>query len=158
MKVIFLDFDGVLNSKAYDKTRDFGDKTFIDETRLPLLKQIVDKTNAKIVLSTSWRSHWAKDDALCDEVGMYINELFSKYGLKIYDKTSCELFGYERKNEILDWIKHSKESIENFIILDDCAFGWEELSDNLVKTSPTFGQGLEPEHVERCVFILRNNL
>lgn len=57
MRVIFLDFDGVLNSAVYDRTRDLTKNTSIDETRLPLLKQIVDRTNAKIVLSTSWRKH-----------------------------------------------------------------------------------------------------
>jgi len=58
MKVIFLDFDGVLNSVKYDRKRDWNKLTFIDESRLPLLKQIVDSTGAVIVLSTTWRNHW----------------------------------------------------------------------------------------------------
>ena len=158
MKVIFLDFDGVLNSTIYDRTRDLTKNTSIDETRLPLLKQIVDRTNAKIVLSTSWRRHWSPNIALCDDVGLWINKLFSSHGLEIYDKTPHLHFGAGRKNEILDWLKYSIEPVESYVILDDYAFGWEDLSDKLVKTSPTIGLGLEQEHIEKCIFILNNNL
>lgn len=157
MKVIFLDFDGVLNSTIYDRTRDLTKNTSIDETRLPLLKQIIDTTNAKIVLSTSWRRHWNQDNTLCDEIGLWINQLFSKYELKIYDKTPYLHFGVGRKNEILDWLKYSIEPIESYVILDDYAFGWEELSDKLVKTSSTIGRGLEQEHVEKCIAILNDD-
>lgn len=52
MKVIFLDIDGVLNSRAYDRKRNWNEKTDIDETRLPFIKEIVDATGAKIVLSS----------------------------------------------------------------------------------------------------------
>jgi len=156
MKVIFLDFDGVLNSTIYDRTRDLAKNTSIDETRLPLLKQIIDTTNAKIVLSTSWRRHWNQDNTLCDEIGLWINQLFSKYELKIYDKTPYLHFGVGRKNEILDWLKYSIEPIESYVILDDYAFGWEELSNKLVKTSPNVGRGLELEHVEKCIAILND--
>ena len=55
MKIIFLDIDGVLNSKAYDSKRDWNKQTNIDETRLPLIKQIVEATDAKIVLTSTWR-------------------------------------------------------------------------------------------------------
>ncbi len=158
MKIIFLDFDGVLNSEIYDRTREYTSNTSIDETRLELLKEIVDKTNAKIVLSTSWREHWNKEIDSCDEVGLWINQLFSKHGLEIYDKTPYLHFGAGRKKEILDWLKYSIEPVEKFVILDDYAFGWEELSDKLVKTSPAVGRGLEAEHVKKCISILNDNL
>lgn len=57
MKVIFLDIDGVLNSRTYDRKRNWNEQTDIDETRLPLIKEIVDATDAKIVLSSTWRQH-----------------------------------------------------------------------------------------------------
>ena len=82
--------------------------------------------------------------------------IVSKYELKIYDKTPYLHFGVGRKNEILDWLKYSIEPIESYVILDDYAFGWEELSNKLVKTSPNVGRGLELEHVEKCISILRS--
>ena len=87
MKILFLDIDGVLNAREYDRKRNWNEQTDIDETRLPLVKEIIDKTGAKIVLISTWRSHLNRDESLCDEDGNYINRLFSKYGLAIYDKT-----------------------------------------------------------------------
>ena len=68
MKVIFLDIDGVLNSIAFDRER-INEQGNIDETRLPLLKQILDETGALIVLSSLWRKHWDKEPSLCDNLG-----------------------------------------------------------------------------------------
>lgn len=52
MKIIFLDIDGVLNvyGKQQDKYGQIFHKHLVDN-----LKKIIDETNAKIVLSSSWR-------------------------------------------------------------------------------------------------------
>ena len=84
MKIIFLDIDGVLNSVRYDCQRTI-DQGNIDETRLQLIKKLVDATEARIVLSSSWRKHWEKDISKCDTIGRDINEVFAKYQLAIYD-------------------------------------------------------------------------
>lgn len=154
MKVIFLDIDGVLNSRRYDARRDRDALTNIDETRLPLVRKIVDATGAKIVLSSSWRLDWEIDPALCREDGVYINEKFAKYGLKIYGKTPYLGICAERREEVKKWIADCTEELENFVIIDDYRFGWGELADNFVKTNPNFGLGLEEEHVQRAIEIL----
>ncbi|MBP3534398.1 MAG: hypothetical protein J6J53_00140 [Muribaculaceae bacterium] len=60
MKLIFLDIDGVLNS--YKFLQNLPEDSFgIDNTRLPILKRITDSTDAKIVLSSSWRKNWDSD-------------------------------------------------------------------------------------------------
>ena len=51
------------------------------------VKEIILKTDAKIVLSTSWREHWDEDSQKCDEIGIKINNIFSNFGLKIFAKT-----------------------------------------------------------------------
>ena len=96
MKIIFLDIDGVLNSRVYDRKRNWNEQTDIDETRLPLVKKIVDGTGAKIVLSSTWREHWDKNHEKCDEDGIYINNTFAKFGLEIYDKTPDLELGADR--------------------------------------------------------------
>ena len=154
MTVVFLDFDGVLNSAKYDEERDKTRNTNIDESRLPYLKRIVEKTGAKIVLTTSWREHWNKNEADCDDVGVWLNALFEKYGLKIYDKTPRLHFGAGRKAEVFSWLEYPPEKIENYVIIDDYGFAWEELGDKLVKTSPYIGRGLEEEHVRKAIEIL----
>ena len=49
MKIIFLDIDGVLNTNS--------DRNISDE-KLIFLSELVPKTGAEIVLSSSWRNWW----------------------------------------------------------------------------------------------------
>ena len=49
MKVIFLDIDGVLNTNS-DRE--------ISNDKLKLLSELVSKTGADVVLSSSWRNWW----------------------------------------------------------------------------------------------------
>lgn len=154
MKILFLDIDGVLNSREYDRHRNWNEQTDIDETRLPLVKEIIDKTGAKIVLISTWRSHWNRDESLCDEDGMYINRLFSKYGLTIYDKTPDLGLLSKRKDEVKAWLAEHTGEVERFVILDDYRFGWDGLSDFYIHTNPNYGLGLEEEHVEKAIVLL----
>ncbi len=154
MKVIFLDIDGVLNSRAYDRKRNWNEQTDIDETRLPLIKEIVDATEAKIVLSSTWRQHWDKDKSRCDADGRYINETFSKFGLSIFDKTPDLGITALRRDEIDKWLKENGQDIEAYVIIDDYRYGWGELSEHFVKTEPNFRLGIEKEHTEQAIRIL----
>lgn len=155
MKIIFLDIDGVLNSREYDKKRDLTKFTNIDETRLPYVKQIVDETGAAIVLSSTWRTHWNSDRAKCDESGLYIIELFAKYGLEIYDKTPEGNY-VDRHDEIKHYMLYSGEPISSFVIIDDYGFGWGEFSQNFVKTDPYGSLGIDENVVAYAVKILNN--
>lgn len=154
IKVIFLDIDGVLNSRKYDRTRDYAQNTNIDETRLPLLKEIVAETGAKLVLSSTWREHWSENPKDCDESGAYLNACFAKFGLKIYGKTPIFERNTLRKDEIEAWLRTTGEEIESFAIIDDCSFGWDNLADRLVKTSAYVWFGLEKEHVQKAISLL----
>lgn len=150
MKVIFLDIDGVLNS--WDDYNDrcknlkkeerpsFGD---IEERPLMLLKELIEVTNAKVVLSSSWR----KSIFLTSEV----YKALSTMGIELYDITPILPSG-NRAEEIREWLKDKE--VESFVILDDDSFEFKgnELSKNLVKT--TMDSGLQKEHVEEAIRIL----
>lgn len=153
MKIIFLDIDGVLNSAKYDKAKSETSGN-IDLTRLPLLKRIVDETGAKIVLTSTWRKLWEKDEIKNTATGRELNQIFGEAGLKIFDKTS--VLGY-RKEEVLDWLSKHPET-KSFCVIDDMLFGWEELSDYLVRTDPLIGCGLEEKHMRLAIEILNKNL
>ena len=56
MKVIFLDIDGVLNSMSCKATIEGFD--FVEDEKVALLKEIIDLTGAKVVLSSTWRYGW----------------------------------------------------------------------------------------------------
>ena len=154
MKVIFLDIDGVLNSRKYDSVRNWNEQTDIDVSRLPLLGEIVAATGAEIVLSSTWRVHWEKEESLCYEDGAYINQTFARYGLKVYDKTPYLGLTAERREEVKLWLEEHAQTVEKFVIIDDYGFGWGELADYLVKTSPRLRLGLEREHVDAAIRIL----
>lgn len=151
MKIIFLDIDGVLNSAAYDRVRGKDDGN-IDETRLPLLKSIVDAAQAHIVLASSWRKHWGRLPSLCDPIGRELNATFAKYGLSIYDRTPERADG-DRAAEIREWLA-ANEAVTDFVILDDLRFGWGELQDRLVNTNHRIGRGLEERHATDALRIL----
>lgn len=88
MKIIFLDFDGVLNSVSYCRLhREPG--VLLDPARMALLRRIVDATGAEIVLSTSWKEHWETEPDRCDDIGKEINRIFCRYGIRRQQALWC---------------------------------------------------------------------
>ena len=138
MKVVFLDIDGVLNDAAtiMESEKDLPTKDHLD-----CLKTIIDATDAKIILSSTWRLFpGARND---------VKNALRNVGLEFIDKTK-EL--RDRASEIQEWLSRHPE-VEKFVILDD-----EEISgkfpNNLVQT--TFYRGLLPEHAEKAIKILNS--
>lgn len=160
MKVIFLDVDGVLNSERFFKERkDKG--TDIDKTTIPLLKKIVLATDAKIVLSSTWRTlRPRKGDELFDDLSAVhaqfkqLVDALAEFNLEILSYTKdMSLSGWARGNEIRDWLsENSHLNIESFVILDDDGDMCEFTETNLVKT--TWLSGIDKHHVRKAINIL----
>ena len=149
MKVVFLDIDGVLNSEKYVRSCDeYG--VIIDPSRMVLLKRIIDATDAKIVLSTSWREHWDTDKTKCNNIGNEINDIFAQYNLHVFDKT--KKLNLSREYEIKDWLEQHTE-VETFVVLDDRFLSAEFLDGHFVKTSNYF-DGLDETDVRKAIDIL----
>ena len=154
MKILFLDIDGVLNSKRYDDTRGSVSSFNIDESRLPLVKEIIDRTDAEIVLSSTWRRKLYNNiRPKCGE-GTRLLFTFEKYSLKISYITPDIGDNVSRPQEILAWLSEHKGEVDAFAILDDAFGGWGELEDYLVRTNYRIGRGLERRHVDAAVAIL----
>lgn len=151
-KVIFLDVDGVLNCQTTKAS--VGPWIGIDSKKVKLLKQIVDETGARIVLSSSWKSGWFKGDkAAQDREARYLDSKLRREGLHIMDKTFDK--GLNRGVGITNYVED--HSVDRFVILDDEDFDYEEcgIIDKLVQT--TFyadDGGLGEEHVSRAVKLL----
>jgi hypothetical protein len=150
MKVIFLDIDGVLNCRS-SKSR-CGVYLGIDDDKVTRLRQIVDATGAKIVLSSSWRSNWFKDEDFNCESGRYIDRKLKREGLAILDKTGVDIRDRRRK-EVENWMQG--KNIEAYVILDDLDYGWgySDCVNHWVETSFSNG-GLQDEHVAKAIEIL----
>lgn len=171
MKVIFLDIDGVLNDRQtfqsrYEHHQSTGEWLLaIDETMVGRLANIVRKTSAEIVLSSSWRTGFSYDT--CEPLGEQAQglvDILNKYGLSIYSRTGR---GKDRTDEIEEWLRNHKD-INSFVILDDDSYDLQKfIGKELVKTSFTASNemvkdmsdctGLQDEHVIKAINILNKN-
>lgn len=157
MKIIFLDIDGVLNYE--NCTARCGMYYGIEDDKVTLLKQVVDATGAKIVLSSTWRLGMNNGGHRLAEHAVYMNEKFSAQGLEIYDVTE-ELHrgGDFRGEEINEWLSRHPDVTE-WVVLDDEWF-WDfnqyDIRQHLVHTSQYLG--LTDEDVKEAIDILNVNL
>ena len=159
MKVIFLDIDGVLNTPSSESR--CGEYIGIDDEKVKQLKKIVEKTKAEIVLISTWKKYWRKEEKLKplqDYSATYLDEKLAKQGLKAIDKTKDKADGrfLSRGESILEYV--CRNNVENYIILDDCQFDYDgcDLSDKLIKTNQT--EGLTEKEVKTACRILVNNI
>ena len=121
MNIVFLDIDGVLNSMPYfESIKGKRDKIYneIDESKLPLLKRIVEENNAHIVLSSTWRNLDHEEESHCYAMWQYLVNSLAKYDMKIISKTP--LIAQKRPLEIKTWLDNrvDKKDIK-WISLDD---------------------------------------
>lgn len=149
MKVILLDFDGVLNCSVTLREQG-GYGLYLEEEKMEVLKEIVDQTGARIVLTTSWREHWEPNGG-GDAVGKEIDALFARHGLSVFDKTPRSRIS--REEEIRLWLEENGEA-ERFAVLDDMLLYEDFLKGHFVKTSDFFG-GLTREDAQRAIRILK---
>lgn len=141
MNVIFLDIDGVLNpypNQRKNMEARTGDTSVLklDSKCMKVLKQIIEKTGAKIILSSTWRcEEWYGGFASKENVQRQLQE----YGMELWDSTPV-LPVYDRGKEILCYLQEHPE-VENYLILDDDrSVGWyEDLKEHFVRLDPEVG-------------------
>lgn len=154
MKVIFLDVDGVLNSDEYIKrtikSNIQGIEKHVDVEKIKLLRQAIDQTNAKVVLTSSWR---------LTKMAQELIKLLITYGIYA---DSTPYIRNERGLEIKQWLADN-QNVEDFVILDDEIFDSydEGLMKKLVKISNgnghNFGEGLLPKDIDEIIKRLGRN-
>ena len=119
-KYIFLDIDGVLNSEHTLEDRSTSDASIICDQYLENLRNIVEKTDAKLVLSSSWRVYFESTiDDPKHSYGVQLVQELSKHNLKLHAKTPFVKgeFSNERGLEIKTYIE--KHNITNYVVIDD---------------------------------------
>lgn len=151
MKVIFLDFDGVITT--------YNSKWKIDMNNIKIINDICDKTNAKIVVTSSWRiGHRGDVLAFNGYLTQYIIEhnyldnvqdTFDKFIGNIVGMT--ESIGGWRGDEIKLYMNEHPE-VENYVILDDDSDMCDYQLFNFVQTD-TY-EGITERDAKLCVDIL----
>ena len=169
MKVIFLDVDGVLNTKesGYGGFFDTGlSKDAIthnivrwDQACVDRLVEVVKQTGAHIVLSTYWR--------LCFTVEEFFHffALYTDHPMPIIDRTAdlSESFAMApRSLEIHEWLKAHPE-VTSYVVIDDLTprefrldtrgdEAWTLLEPVYINT--ILDEGMTDEHRDRAIALL----
>ena len=172
VRILFLDVDGVLNSKDHDKQVGRPDPhprlgLWEDATQQKLLwcpmmvarvRRIVARTGCDIVISSDWRGYPAS------HARWKWQQMFGCYGWpdapvvgETPDLQTAEMkLRRERAfrgDEVDKWLK-SNDPVQAFVCLDDkpTFHRWQPL----VRTDEQFG--LQDEHVERSIEILNRGI
>ena len=151
MKILFLDIDGVLNSadfvikRKYDLVLSFLSYPLseFDPLAVERVNTILNKTNAKLVISSDWRFTEGLDNIL------------KKAGLRypIYDITPYGM-GKDRGYEIQEWLDEH-DDIENYAIIYDINNMLDSQQSHFIQTSDI--HGLTEDLMELTIKILNNN-
>ena len=121
-KYIFIDIDGVLNS---EHTWDDKISNCINDQYLKNLRTIVEETDAKLVLSSSWRVYFGEYTKEPRNIfAIHLVTTLSKHNLKLHDMTPFVKgqFSNERGLEIKTYMEQN--NITDYVVIDD-----EEFSD-----------------------------
>lgn len=166
MKIIFLDIDGVLNviGQGHDQYGQIFHKEFVEN-----LRYIIEQTNAKIVLSSTWRfkgidvikQMWI-DRNLPGEV---IDITIDSFDL-IEEGLFSDFDEVKRGNEIQRWIDDNIYNIESYVIIDDDTDMLPNQINRFVQTSCNInhidcvdiGYGLTKICANKAIRILEWNL
>ena len=149
MKVLFLDFDGVIN--AHHATPEMWRGMLGLSPRLAaLVCGIVAQTGCKIVLSSSWRHSDDWMEAARDQAGLDLNDFISvtpdRRGLT------------SRGTEIKEWLDErarmaamdsSVEAVTHYAILDDNSDMLEEQKPHFFQTQ--WNVGITQEIAQRVI-------
>jgi len=121
MNVIFLDIDGVLNCRRTPNPRSFP--YVVDSKLLARLKQLLKKSRAKVVLSSTWRY---------DPIGL----IAAKHWQVPFIDVTPDMPHKPRRAEINAWLESHPE-VERFVVIDDEDDGLDDLP--LFQPSSTTG-------------------
>jgi len=156
VKVIFLDIDGVLNNELYlkEQYKTFSAKemekhpsNYISNDNIIQLNSLCDRTDASIVISSSWRKMLSLDEiktALLEKGFAYQDRIIG-----ITPELGSSTRVIDRGSEIKEWLKTN--AVDKFVIIDD-GDDMGNLFSYLIKTDYIFG--LQEKHVFAALFIL----
>jgi len=162
-KVVFLDIDGVLNTKWWYTQMDRNtpkDKYgyAFDPRSVANLKKILDETGADIVISSSWKSFgiseleemWQERGLPGKLIGITPNSVSDEMLLNA-DLDHMELFSI-RGMEIKEWLDKHGKNVSHYVIIDDMDNFLSSQQSHFVQTDPEVG--ITNDDVKKVVHLL----
>lgn len=141
MKVIFLDYDGVLNRIGNGHPTPVrtinGVMTMAEPELVYRLNLIVDRTDAELVLSSSWRHlpDWRQAMKASGIVKAFLDRTPSRSDHRKY---GIEYQHLCRGHNIQDWLDEHPD-VERYAIIDDCADMLRSQTPNFFRTNEQEG-------------------
>lgn len=169
--IVFLDIDGVLHSFNYEKflkrnNRDWYDKNgaLFDPICIDALQYLIESTNAKLVIHSSW-----KDSKACKNPLFLIKDIWKARHLpsEILDVTPTlspdqlfNLYGINATTqwkgyEIAYWLKQNPQ-YKSYVIIDDQNTVCKNQKDFFVKVNGN--KGLQIKDVKKAISKLKKQI
>ena len=166
-KIIFLDFDGVLNTEHYQGLLQYQGKPWQDEYRaffdpnaVKQLKRIIDATGADIVVESSWK--YLGLDAMKElwEVRSLPGRIIDITSLSVSDQ---QLLNIDLDNidtsmlhckgmEISSWLLEQKKQDIRYVIIDDEYVILDSQLPHFILINPY--EGITEEQANKAISIL----
>ena len=161
--VIFLDIDGVLNSKFWDDEHqvEISDGKYVDVEAVKLFAPLVKETGAAVILHSGWRFWFDEAMNPTRSEAKYFADVMAREGITISgvtpDLTTEEIrktkkFSLVKADEILKWLQEHKE-YTNWVVLDDLDLHNSVTEAHQVRTNPEVG--ITKEDVEKAKLFLQ---
>lgn len=152
-KIIFTDVDGVLNcAKTTRRLKCWNCMPFVDARKVLRLRDIVERTGAQLVLSSSWKVGRHEKAMHLDRMALIeLEREFKRLRCPVWVDYTPLIPMVDREVEVQKWLSQHPE-VDKFVILDDV---WEEfpnMREHLVVT--TEREGLNKERAELVVKML----
>lgn len=134
-KVIFLDIDGVSVTRNTLFCERWTKRGIMDPMCVMMLRQLVIRSEAMIVISSSWR----KSDTMDNLISVSFKEAgFHDFDEYVIGHTPIRNDGH-RGSEIKDWMSSVMMIVDKYVIIDDDSDMLEEQLPFFIKTSNETG-------------------
>ncbi len=164
-KIIFLDFDGVLNTGSWYRQLDkqlrydeYG--TVFDPNAVANLGRVIEATGADIVISSSWKElglssmeeMWEERNLPGRVIGITPTYIDDEMLLTADLSTMDFLNG--RGSEIKEWLSKHGKDVSHYVIFDDVDDILPEQQNHFIQTDPEVG--ISKKDADMAISILNN--
>lgn len=166
-KIIFLDFDGVLNTEHYQRLLSYQRKAgrdeygaFFDPEAVLQLRRIVDATNADIVVESSWKFYgleamqkmWEERNMPGKVIDITPSSVSDSWLLTANLDDFYPAMGHCKGMEIASWLSDNASKDTRYVIIDDECVIMELQSPYFLLTDPYCG--ITKEIADKAISIL----
>lgn len=166
-KIIFLDFDGVLNTEHYQRFLSFQGKAwedeygaFFDPESVLQLRRIVEATNADIVIESSWKFYgletmqemWKRRNMPGKVIDITPSSVSDSWLLAADLNDINPAMGHCKGMEIASWLSDNAPKDARYVIIDDEHVIMESQSPYFLLTDSY--DGITAEIADKAISIL----